>query len=26
MRLMRARAQLRRHAITTDQIRGDKND
>jgi DNA-directed RNA polymerase specialized sigma24 family protein len=26
MRLMRARAQLRRHAITTDQIRGDRND
>jgi RNA polymerase sigma factor (sigma-70 family) len=26
MRLMRARAQLRRHAITTNQIRGDKND
>jgi RNA polymerase sigma factor (sigma-70 family) len=26
MRLMRARAQLRRHAITTSQIRGDKND
>jgi RNA polymerase sigma factor (sigma-70 family) len=26
MRLMRARAQLRRHAVTTDQIRGDKND
>jgi RNA polymerase sigma factor (sigma-70 family) len=26
MRLMRARTQLRRHAITTDQIRGDKND
>jgi RNA polymerase sigma factor (sigma-70 family) len=25
-RLMRARAQLRRHAITTDQIRDDKND
>jgi RNA polymerase sigma factor (sigma-70 family) len=26
MRLMRARAQLRRHAITTNQIKGDKND
>jgi RNA polymerase sigma factor (sigma-70 family) len=26
MRLMRARAQLRRHAITTSQIRGDRND
>ena len=26
MRLMRARARLRRHAIPTDQIRGDKND
>jgi RNA polymerase sigma factor (sigma-70 family) len=26
MRLMRARAQLRRHAITTNQIRSDKND
>ncbi len=26
MRLMRARAQLRRHAITTNQIRGDKHD
>jgi RNA polymerase sigma factor (sigma-70 family) len=26
MRLMRARAQLRRHAITTNEIRGDKND
>jgi RNA polymerase sigma factor (sigma-70 family) len=26
MRLMRARAQLRRHAITTDQIRGDNDD
>ena len=26
MRLMRARAQLRRHAITTNQIRGDEND
>ena len=26
MRLMRARAQLRRHATTTNQIRGDKND
>jgi RNA polymerase sigma factor (sigma-70 family) len=26
MRLMRARAQLRRHAITTNQTRGDTND
>jgi RNA polymerase sigma factor (sigma-70 family) len=26
MRLMRARAQLRRHAMTADQIRGDKDD
>jgi RNA polymerase sigma factor (sigma-70 family) len=26
MRLMRARAQLRRHAITMNQVRGDKND
>ena len=26
MRLMRARAFLRRHAITTDQIRSDEND
>ena len=26
MRLMRARARLRRHAITTDRIRGDRND
>jgi RNA polymerase sigma factor (sigma-70 family) len=26
MRLMRARAQLRRHAIPTNQIRGDQND
>jgi RNA polymerase sigma factor (sigma-70 family) len=26
MRLMRARAQLRRHAVTTDQARGDRND
>jgi RNA polymerase sigma factor (sigma-70 family) len=26
MRLMRARAQLRRNAITTDQTRGDRND
>jgi RNA polymerase sigma factor (sigma-70 family) len=26
MRLMRARAQLRRHALTTNQIRGDDND
>jgi RNA polymerase sigma factor (sigma-70 family) len=26
MRLMRARAQLRKHAITTDQIRSDDND
>jgi RNA polymerase sigma factor (sigma-70 family) len=26
MRLMRARAQLRRHAIITNQIRGNKND
>jgi RNA polymerase sigma-70 factor, ECF subfamily len=26
MRLLRARARLRRHATTTDQIRGDKND
>jgi len=24
MRLMRARAQLRRHGVTTNQIRGDK--
>jgi RNA polymerase sigma factor (sigma-70 family) len=26
MRLMRARAQLRRHATTTNQIRGEQND
>ena len=26
MRLMRARAQLRRHAVTTNRIRGDKHD
>ena len=26
MRLMRARAQLRKHATTTNQIRGDRND
>ena len=26
MRLMRARAQLRRHAIPTNRTRGDRND